>query len=53
MNGLTPGELSQAVSIALAGAAMFLIGAFPLPRWARLRQRQMDELAEQLTAPSP
>jgi hypothetical protein len=38
---------------ALGGAAMFLIGAFPLPRWARLRQRQMDELAEQLTAPSP
>jgi hypothetical protein len=53
VNGLTPAEFSQALSIAVAGAASFGIGALPLPRWARLRQRQMDELAEKLTAPSP
>jgi hypothetical protein len=53
VNGLTPAEFSQALSIVVAGAASFGIGALPLPRWARLRQRQMDELAEKLTAPSP
>jgi len=45
--------LSTAGSIGLTGAIMFAIGALPLPRWARLRQRQMDALAERLTSPSP
>ena len=45
--------LAQAVPIALAGAAVFAFGALPLPRWAKLRQRQMDELAERLTAETP
>jgi hypothetical protein len=40
------------LTIALTGAAMFAAGALPLPRWAKLRQRQMDELAEKLTAES-
>jgi hypothetical protein len=53
LNGLTPSELSQALMIAIAGAGMFAMGALPLPRWARLRQRQMDELAERLTPPAP
>lgn len=53
LNGLTPNEVSQALIIALSGAGMFAMGALPLPRWARLRQRQMDELAERLTSLTP
>lgn len=40
-------------TMALAGAVLFAAGALPLPRWARLRQQQMDALAERLTSPSP
>lgn len=47
------GDAASMLSIALAGAAMFAFGAIPLPRWAKLRQRQMDELAERLTLPEP
>ena len=47
------GDLSQLLTIATTGAVVFALGALPLPRWAKLRQRQMDELAEKLTAPSP
>ena len=50
---ISSGALAQAVPFALAGAAMFAFGALPLPRWAKLRQRQMDELAEKLTADTP
>jgi hypothetical protein len=53
LNGLTPQELSQVLTIAVTGAGFFALGALPLPRWAKLRQRQMDELAERLTPPSP
>ena len=53
LTGRGPVELSQLLTIALTGAGMFAMGALPLPRWAKLRQRQMDELAEKLTAPSP
>jgi hypothetical protein len=28
---------------------MFSVGAFRLPGWARLRRRQMEEIAERLT----
>lgn len=53
VNSISFGDLSQMLTIALTGATIFAIGALPLPRWAKLRQRQMDELAEKLTAPSP
>lgn len=36
----------------LTGAAMIANGAFRLPRWARLRQRQMEDLAEQVVLPA-
>ena len=49
----TGGDLASMASIAITGAAMFAFGALPLPRWARLRQRQMDELAEKLSAETP
>ncbi len=52
LNGLTSQELSQVLTIALTGAGFFALGALPLPRWAKLRQRQMDELAERLSPPS-
>jgi len=45
--------MASAGTIGLTGAIMFAIGALPLPRWARLRQQQMDALAERLTSPSP
>ena len=35
----------------LTGAAMIANGAFRLPQWARLRQRQMEDLAEQIALP--
>jgi hypothetical protein len=47
------GDVASMLSIGLAGVAMFVFGAAPLPRWARLRQQQMDALAEQLTAETP
>jgi len=53
---LIPGAsemLASAGTIGLTGAIMFAFGALPLPRWARLRQQQMDALAERLTSPSP
>ena len=37
--------------IVLAGAGMITSGAVRLPRWARLRSRQMDALAAQLATP--
>ena len=50
-------SMAQAVasfgSMALAGVVLFAAGALPLPRWARLRQQQMDALAERLMPPSP
>ena len=49
----TGSDPASMLSIAITGAAMFAFGALPLPRWARLRQRQMDELAERLTADTP
>ncbi len=38
-------------SLGIAGLGMFGSSAFRLPRWARTRQRQMDELAARLAAP--
>lgn len=39
--------LSQGV-VATAGAAMFGLGAFRLPGWARLRRRQMEDVAARI-----
>jgi hypothetical protein len=36
----------------LSGAGMIASGALRLPRWARLRQRQMESLAEQVALPA-
>jgi hypothetical protein len=36
----------------LTGAGMIASGALRLPRWARLRQRQMEALAEQVALPA-
>lgn len=44
-----PGMLSSLGLLASMGVGMFGIGALRLPRWARLRQRQMEEVAERLT----
>jgi hypothetical protein len=36
----------------LAGGGMVANGALRLPRWARLRRRQMEALAEQVALPA-
>jgi hypothetical protein len=47
----SPAEaLAQMATIGLTGVGVFAMGALPLPRWARLRKRQMDGLAERLLA---
>jgi hypothetical protein len=52
LTGSVPAQdaLASVASLALAGAGAFALGAIPLPRWAKLRKRQMDELAERLMA---
>ena len=49
------GLLSSLGTVAAAGVAMFGIGAFRLPGWARLRRLQMDQVAARvaLVASSP
>lgn len=42
--------LERTISMFVMGGGMFAVGALPLRRWARLRQEQMDNLAERLTA---
>ena len=42
------GMVSSFGFLATMGAAMFGAGAFPLPRWARLRRRQMEEVAARI-----
>lgn len=42
---------SSFASMAALGAGMFGIGAIRLPRWARLRRRQMEEIAARVTVP--
>jgi len=37
------------VTLATMGLSLFGIGAVRLPRWARLRRRQMEGVAERLT----
>jgi hypothetical protein len=52
LRGLPPdaGLLSSLGVLATGGAAMFGIGALRLPRWARLRQRQMEDVAARVAA---
>jgi len=42
--------IARVGSLAFAGAGAFALGAIPLPRWARLRKQQMDDLADRLMA---
>jgi hypothetical protein len=43
--------LDSAIQIGTIGAALFAVGAIRLPRWARLRQRQMEEVIARVAAP--
>lgn len=43
------GMLSAMGTLAVLGAAMFGVGAFRLPAWARTRQQQMSEVAARLS----
>ena len=49
------GFLTSQAMLAAGGTAMFGVGAIRLPRWARLRRRQMEEVAARVavTASSP
>jgi hypothetical protein len=42
--------MNSAVQIGTIGAALFVVGAARLPRWARLRQRQMEEVIGRVVA---
>ena len=49
------GSLGDAIPgialLAVAGIAMIASGALRLPRWARLRERQMEDLATRVALP--
>jgi hypothetical protein len=42
------GMLSALAALGIGGATMFAASALQLPRWARTRQRQMEEIAERV-----
>ena len=44
------GFLTSVGTLMTGGIAMFGVGSFGLPAWAKLRQRQMDEIAERISA---
>jgi hypothetical protein len=44
------GFLAAVGALVVGGIGMFTAGAVGLPRWARLRQRQMDEIGERIAA---
>ena len=50
MRGGDPGGLLSLGLIAVTGAALTILGAARLPGWARLRKRQMEEVASRLAA---
>ena len=50
--GLDAGTLSSSGFMATIGAGVFGIGALRLPGWARLRRRQMEEVAGRLASAS-
>ena len=41
--------LSSGGTVFLMGSVMFALGAFRLPRWARIRREQMERLAQRLS----
>jgi hypothetical protein len=43
------GSLAAVGTLMTGGIAMFGVGSFGLPAWARLRQRQMDEIADRVS----
>lgn len=43
------GSLAAVGTLMTGGIAMFGVGSFGLPAWARLRKRQMDEIAERVS----
>ena len=45
-------NLAPAMLLGLAGSAMVGLGALRLPGWAKLRQKQMEEIAARLTDPA-
>jgi hypothetical protein len=49
----TGGNVSpvEAVQVGVFGAAMFAFGALQLPSWARLRRKQMEQVAERIALP--
>ncbi len=47
--GNDPGGLVSLITVGLAGLGMFSWGAALVPRWARTRARQMDQIATRLT----
>jgi hypothetical protein len=47
-----PGKVLDVGTFALIGATLFGLGALRLPGWARLRRRQMEEVAERLALAS-
>ena len=47
--GLDPEAWRSLAIVASVGVGMFGVGALQLPTWARLRRRQMGEVAERTT----
>lgn len=41
--------LARVSTMGLMGAAFFAVAAVPLPRWAKLRKQQMEQLAQRLS----
>ena len=48
--GLVASEVSSVAALAAMAAGMFGSGAVQLPRWARTRERQMEEIAERVAS---
>jgi len=51
LDGSLASSIPGMAFLLLAGLGMIASGALPLPRWARLRERQMDALATQVALP--
>lgn len=48
--GITDASMASLGTLSGVGAIMFAFGALRLPSWARIRRRQMEEIAGRLTA---
>ncbi len=53
LRGADPASVASLGLLAAGGAAVFAACAFPLHGWARLRERQMQDVAERLTGAEP